>query len=111
MKSRKVFRNDRVHVCGRMCDTCIFRPANLMYLEECRLENMVREATRNESCITCHETLSGYQAVCRGFYDRHATAPLQIAERLGCIVFQAPPAKSPHDQTTENTPCAFIQRH
>jgi len=88
-----VFRDGKVHVCARMCDTCIFRPGNLMYLEDGRVESMVREATGNESCITCHETLSGYQAVCRGFFDRHATAPLQIADRLGYIAFQAVPTK------------------
>jgi len=92
-RSRMVFRDGKVHVCARMCDTCIFRPGNLMYLEDGRVESMVREATGNESCITCHETLSGYQAVCRGFFDRHATAPLQIADRLGYIAFQAVPTK------------------
>jgi len=94
MKSRKVFRDGKVHVCVKMCETCIFRPGNLMHLEEGRVESMVREATKNESCITCHETLSGYQAVCRGFFDRHATAPLQIADRLGFVVYQALPTKT-----------------
>jgi len=97
MPSRKVFRQGKVHVCARMCDTCIFRPGNLMYLEEGRVESMVREATKNESCIPCHETTYGQaegEAVCRGFFDRHATAPLQIAERLGYVLFQSLPTKT-----------------
>jgi hypothetical protein len=48
---------------------------------------MVRDATRRDSCIPCHETLGGDDWVCRGFFDLHATAPLQIAERLGCVVY------------------------
>jgi len=103
MKSRKVFRNGKVHdVAARMCDTCIFRPGNLMHLEAGRVESMVREATGIESCITCHETLSGFQAVCRGFFDRHATAPLQIADRLGYVVFQAVPTKATWRITATN---------
>jgi len=98
MKSRKVFRDGKVHVAARMCDTCIFRPGNLMSLQEGRVESMVRQATRNESCITCHETLSGFQAVCRGFFDRYATAPLQIADRLVYVVFQALPTENHGDE-------------
>jgi len=88
MKSRKPFRDGKVHVCRAMCSTCIFRPGNLMHLEEGRVEQMVRDAKKKESAITCHETLDGKQAVCRGFFERHATQPLQIAERLGYIEWQ-----------------------
>ena len=88
-KSRKrVFRDGMVHVCARMCATCIFRTGNLMNLEEGRVEQMVALATRAESCIPCHQTLDGKQAVCRGFFEKHATQPLQIAERLGFVVLQ-----------------------
>jgi hypothetical protein len=88
MNRNGVYRGDgMVHVCSLMCDTCIFRPGNLMHLNEGRVEQMVRDATRLESCIPCHQTLDGKQAVCRGFYERHATAPLQIAARLGYLEF------------------------
>lgn len=30
-------------------------------------------------------------AVCRGFFDRHKTTPLQLAERLGLVVFDPVP--------------------
>jgi hypothetical protein len=62
-RSRKVFRDGRVHVCARMCDTCICRPGNLMELEEGRVEQMVALATMAESCIPCHETLNANMTV------------------------------------------------
>jgi hypothetical protein len=58
-----------------------------MQLKPGRVEAMVKEATRRESAIVCHATLGGKQAVCRGFYNQHATAPLQIAQRLGMLEF------------------------
>lgn len=82
---RKVFRNGLVHVKESMCATCIFRPGNLMHLEEGRCEEMVAEAIEEDSAIICHETLYGSQAVCQGFFKLHATAPLQIAGRLNKI--------------------------
>lgn len=81
-----VFRDGKVHVQRRMCNTCIFRPGNLMHLAEGRVEQMVEEATRDEGCIPCHKNLDHPgQAICRGFYDLHRTATLQIAQRLGYI--------------------------
>lgn len=55
----------------------------------CR-DQLVSDATEAQGCIPCHETLRGPQAVCRGFFDRHATAPLQIADRLGLLKFTDP---------------------
>jgi len=86
------YRDGLVHVQARMCDTCIFRPGNKMDLRDGRVEQMVRDAARNQSCIPCHQTLefsdgAAGQSVCRGFFDRHPTAPLQIAERMGLIEF------------------------
>jgi hypothetical protein len=46
---------------------------------------MVDSARAEESAIICHKTLDGDNAVCRGFFDRYPTQPLQIAERLGLI--------------------------
>jgi len=87
-----VFRDGEVHVLERMCKTCIFRPGNLMDLEEGRVEDMVEQATADESCIPCHSTLDKeHQACCRGFFDRHPTAPLQIAHRLGMVAYDPVP--------------------
>lgn len=91
MKRKPPYREGKVHVLADLCDTCIFRPGNLMDLARGRVAGMVRDAKANESAITCHSTVGGAEAVCRGFYDLHATAPLQIAERLGYIEFQEVP--------------------
>jgi hypothetical protein len=91
---RGPYRDGRVHVLAEMCGTCIFRPGNLMDLRRGRVAQMVRDAKRNESCIPCHDTLDGRErAVCRGFYDLHATAPLQTAARLDLIAFDTPQKK------------------
>lgn len=89
--THNVYRNGRIYVMEEMCATCVFRPGNLMHLEPGRLAGMVKGATADESCIPCHSTLyvpGVDNAVCRGFFDRHPTAPLQIAERLGLISWQ-----------------------
>lgn len=88
------FRDGRVHVLSDLCATCIFRPGNLMQLKSGRVREMVDAATRRESTIVCHATLgTGKNAVCRGFFDRFPTQPLQIAERLGLLIEQPPPTK------------------
>jgi hypothetical protein len=87
---RGPFDGSRVNVCAEMCATCIFRPGNLMDLRRGRVADMIHEAQAADSAITCHERLWNRrvkQAVCRGFYDHHRTAPLQIAERLDLITF------------------------
>lgn len=84
-----IFRDERVHVMSEMCATCVFRPGNQMHLVPGRVEGMIAEAQRDESAIICHNTLytkPKRNAVCRGFYLHHPTAPLQIAGRLGLIV-------------------------
>jgi hypothetical protein len=86
--SRQPYRRHRIYVASRLCDTCIFRPGNLMQLEEGRVEEMVREACAKETAIICHETLSGDKAICRGFFEQHPTLPLILADRLGRIKFQ-----------------------
>lgn len=61
-----------------------------MDLHPGRLRGMIDEARASDGCIPCHKRLrnAGFtegDAVCRGFFDRYPTAPLQIAERLGLI--------------------------
>lgn len=87
------YRHGRVHVCAVMCETCVFRPGNRMDLHAGRLRSMIDSARAHESAIICHATLDGENAVCRGFYDRYPTAPLQIAARLQRITFIDPPGK------------------
>jgi hypothetical protein len=92
------YRDGRVHVCAALCSTCVFRPGNLMKLAPGRLAGMVADARADSSAIICHSTL--YQpgvdnAVCRGFFDRHPTQPLQVAERLGLVEWQEVPGENP----------------
>lgn len=93
------FRNNRVHVLSKKCDTCIFRPGNKMNLNEGRVADMVAKAVKNESAIICHATLgTGADAVCRGFHDVHGdeVATMRLAKALDVIEWQDPPSK---DQT------------
>jgi len=90
MSHHNAYRDGKVHVCRIQCETCIFHPGNRARLKPGRVAGMVREATENESAIICHSTLDGDNAVCRGFFDKHATAPLQIAERLGFVELVEP---------------------
>lgn len=91
MSYQPVYRDGRVHVHRRMCETCIFRPGNLMHLADGVVEEMVAEATRRDGSIPCHETLDDAPAVCRGFYAQHAPPTLQLAHALGIIVEVEPP--------------------
>jgi hypothetical protein len=54
-----------------------------MELKAGRVRQMVDEAKAAQSAIVCHKTLDGDNAVCRGFYDRFPTQPLQIAAAMG----------------------------
>jgi hypothetical protein len=93
MKKKSVFRKGMVHVQAVMCDTCIFRPGNLMQLESGRVEQLVKGASAAQSCIPCHETTHGQdprgEAVCRGFYSLHPTLPLKLAAAMNKIKFQS----------------------
>ncbi len=89
-----VYRDGKIHVCARMCSTCIFRPGNLLDLPESRVPQMVADATANDGCIPCHHTTYGQaesgEAVCRGFYERHPTPTLRLAAAMRVIQFQEP---------------------
>ncbi len=91
-----VYRDGRVHVLAEMCSTCVFRPGNLMDLPAGRLAGMVRDACGGDGCIPCHNTIRRDDvapAVCRGFFDRFPTTPLQMAVRLDLIEHDPAPPK------------------
>jgi len=91
-KKTDVYRNGKVHVLRRQCPTCIFFPGNRMDLEPGRVEGMVAQCERTQGCIPCHSTTFRQdpqgEAVCKGFFDRHATVPLIVADKLGYIEWQ-----------------------
>jgi hypothetical protein len=84
------------------CETCIFRPGNLMRLRPGRVGGMVQDAVNGGGYITCHATLDGPQnptrvraAICRGFYDGYARSSnvLRVFGRLGGFTEIPPPPK------------------
>lgn len=78
--------NGHIQVMASRCETCIFEPGNKLNLSKGVVANMIRRAKRERGAIQCHSTFGGdVGAVCRGFYELHATAPLQIAARVGAI--------------------------
>ena len=85
-QKRNVYIHGKVHIRRAMCPTCIFRPGNLMHLQEGRVESMVRDAG-DMGCIPCHEQLDeGVNPVCRGFYDyRGGNVVLRLAEMMDTI--------------------------
>lgn len=98
MAFHAVFRGGRLHVLARRCDTCIFRPGNLMQLAEGRVAGMVDQALANDSVIPCHSTLYDpdvQPAVCRGYFARYwrAVAGLRLAQHMGLVVLDPVPSK------------------
>lgn len=86
-----------VRLCARLCDTCIFRPGNLMRLPPGRVADMVKDAHRDEGHIVCHKTLdTEAPAVCRGYADkadRGRSLALRFGRALGWIREVEPPEK------------------
>ncbi|MEV6401259.1 hypothetical protein AB0M39_41895 [Streptomyces sp. NPDC051907] len=75
----------RVRLCARRCDTCIFRPGNLMHLQQGRVKQMVETCVKNEAHVTCHDTLVHNDrglpgAMCRG-WEQHPQSGASIAVR------------------------------
>ncbi|WP_371517626.1 hypothetical protein [Kitasatospora sp. NBC_01300] len=90
-----------VRVLARLCDTCIYRPGNLMNLTPGRVRQLAAEALTANGHIVCHSTLPALAppgtkgAICRGFANAHGNAilALRIAAAFGRIVEVPPPAK------------------
>lgn len=92
------YYDGRVHVLRERCSTCVFRPGNLMRLGRGRLADLVESNVAGDSALTCHSTLyrdDVEPAVCRGFFDGYTTTPLQLAERLGLIMWMGSPPRWP----------------
>ena len=80
-RRRNTFRDGKVQVMGKMCTTCIFRPGNLMSLEDGTVERMVNRCLESDDTIPCHSTLGSDGAICRGLFDRHGRdiMPIRLA--------------------------------
>ncbi len=94
MSDTDVYRGGKVHVQASKCSTCIYRPGNLMKLQEGRKDSMQAEAIEGGGVIPCHQTIEAYsgergaESVCRGFFDvaKHEGL-LAVAERLNIVEF------------------------
>lgn len=89
------WRDGKVWVLNRKCDTCVFRPGNLMCLRKGRLDDMIQDCKDNNRAFACHHTLDGPRSICRGLFDVHyRDIPiLQVADRLGFLAYDDPPDK------------------
>ena len=86
----RTFVNGRVHVRRTQCKTCIYRPGNLMHLDEGRREQMEADANKSGGCIPCHDNLyegAKIEPVCRGYWNVNQSVPLRLAEALERITF------------------------
>lgn len=96
--NKPVFSDGKVHVMSGQCDTCIFRPGNLMNLDPGRVKSMVDGATANESVIPCHHTLPYHadqreqQAVCHGYWKarNQSVVALRLAQAMDMIEWVDP---------------------
>jgi len=86
---RGVFR-----ILATQCSTCIFRPGNLMHLDEGRLADMLASVRANDSHVVCHQSLGRPVGdVCKGSNDAHVGQAARMAERLGIVALVEPEAK------------------
>lgn len=86
--THKIYVNGKVHVRRRKCETCIFRPGNLMHLEPGRRDEMVAKAEAVDGSIPCHSHIrrgADVEPVCKGFFDLHSTMTLRLAAALDII--------------------------
>ena len=75
-----------VWIMAEQCSTCIFRPGNLMQLNEGRMKDLTQSCDRADTNVICHQTLSDdVGALCKGSVDRRPGQMVRIAERLGAI--------------------------
>jgi hypothetical protein len=63
-------------VMAEQCDTCVFRPGNLMRLRHGRLRDLIQANRQAGAALICHKTTYGQHpelgpTVCRGFYDAY----------------------------------------
>lgn len=78
-----VYRDGKIHVCAKLCETCIFKPDSPL-----RQTPIIDQAVKDNTAVVCHATLdTPNQSVCRGFYENHHTLPLVLARAMGNIEF------------------------
>lgn len=101
MKGPGPFRDGTIHTLDEKCSTCVFRPGNLMHLEQDRLKDLVQTNREADTAFACHQTLphnheyTADPAVCRGYFDAYSEeiTPLRMAVAMGLITEDPQPKK------------------
>lgn len=90
------FRDNKLWVLSRKCSTCIFRPGNLMHLQDGAVEKMVEDCITENRILSCHQTLDDARSVCRGLFDQHAAdiTVIRLAKAFDIVAFDDPPEKN-----------------
>jgi hypothetical protein len=87
MAKTNVFNHGKLHVCRKMCSTCIYGKHSPV--DGKRRDGMEKAAIEDGGCIPCHHTIRrhGQEAVCRGFFNAaKAEHPaFEAAERLDLL--------------------------
>lgn len=94
-RNGNVFRDGKIHIQLEMCSTCVFRSGNLMSLQPGALREIIDRNLEQDVPLVCHQTLEyhpkgGLESVCRGFFERYPTTPIELAEQMGLIEWTSP---------------------
>ena len=82
-----IFRDGQVHVCARLCNTCIFRPDSV--LKDVPIK---AQALKAGTAVVCHKTIGTRGAakknlVCAGFFHHTPTPVLELAKALEMVIY------------------------
>lgn len=96
MPRHNAYRDGKVHVCERLCETCIFKAGTPIPPE--RVQQMVDDSREQGTGIICHSTLNTKpqrNAICRGYYERHGneSTAVRAAVAFDVIKFVEVPTK------------------
>jgi len=70
------------------CDTCIFRPGNLMDLNKGRLADLIESTDEGDTNVICHKSRSVSGAIhtdawCKGSVDRRPGKAVRTLREMG----------------------------
>lgn len=92
------------------CSTCVFRPGNLMHLDDGRLQDLIRQNREAQTLLVCHQTLPyvsnpyrddvAGEAYCRGYYDSYGqeSSVVQFARMQGLSLREVDPPKKSEEE-------------
>ncbi|AEH21824.1 VHS1011 protein [Vibrio phage 1] len=73
-------------VAKKCCGQCLFSSKRIV--SEKRKEDIIAGCEKRDTYFVCHKaTINKENVVCRGFYEKHTSQQIRIAQRLGVIDF------------------------